>query len=97
MPQKRTTWQTIRIPRRTIEHHYGDDNLDDAGDDLIHALRIVSEHPNQYRYCFSFDATHTNPWHHALVFEIEDITDSVYERFIEMVGALGLIELPGTN
>ncbi|WP_165071008.1 hypothetical protein [Paludisphaera rhizosphaerae] len=93
----RYTWRAIRIPYRTIRRVYGSDNLDDAGDDLVYALRIVSEYPNQFRHRFSTDSSHDNPWYHELIFEIEGIPEPTYDRFVEEIAALGLLETPRTS
>ena len=87
------SWRGIRIPCRIIESVYGSGNFDDAGDELVAALRRVSGYPpDQYHCRFDFDSTHQNPWYHTLVFEIQDIPDAIYEQFISQVAALGLLE-----
>ena len=89
---ERPVWRSTSIPCLTIERVYGSGNFDDAGDDLVSALRIVSDYPDQYRSRFNFDSTHPNPWYHSMVFEIEGIPESTYERFVEQVAALGLAD-----
>jgi hypothetical protein len=37
-------WQTTRILCRTIERVYGSGNFDNAGDDIIYALRLISDY-----------------------------------------------------
>jgi len=80
----------IRIPLREIERIYGRDNLDNAGDDIVHAIREVSEWPDEYRYRFDFDRSHTNPWYHAMVVSIDDFPDSVRTEFFALLTELGL-------
>jgi hypothetical protein len=93
----RPEWRAIRIPIRSIEHVYGDGNLDDAGDDLVYALRLVSDYPDQFRYRFDLDSAHPNPWYHSMVLEVEGISDSAYARFLAKVAALGLAKASGSG
>lgn len=86
------SWQAVRIPFRLVEAVYGNDNEDNAGDDLIYALDELSEYPDQYDYRFADDATHPNPWYHAMIFEIEGVPDEIYKQLLEKIAALGLSE-----
>lgn len=98
MPRwQKPVWRTTRIPVRVVERIHGKGNFDDAADDLVHALRLVSDFPDQHRYRFEFDTTHPNPWYHTMIFKIEGISDSSYERFVDKVAALGLSEASGTT
>jgi hypothetical protein len=87
---KRPEWRAIYIPCRSVERVYGSGNFDDAGDDLSAILNLVCEYPEQYRCRFDFDCSHSNPWYHAMIFEIEGISDSTYEQPVGKVIALGL-------
>lgn len=80
----------IRIPLRVIERMYGRDNLDNAGDDIVHAIREVSKWPDQYKYRFDFDSTHVNPWYHAMVVSIDDFPDWILAKFMPLLAELGL-------
>lgn len=82
--------QVIRIPLRRIEQHYGKDNYDDSGDDLVNCLREVSDANPQYSFSWSTD--HPNPWYHTLDFTIERITESAYARLIKLLSTHGLTE-----
>lgn len=90
--------RSIRIPLRVIDRVYGSDNADVAGDDIVNALREVSDYPGQFRYRYEEDASHPNPWYHALVFTIETpaweppISDATYSRFLGLLAGLGLVE-----
>ncbi len=82
---------TIHIPLRVIKHKYGVGNLDVAGDDIVNALREVSDFPNQFKYRFDLDACNTNLWYHTLVFSIEAMPDSNYAHFMRRLIELGLV------
>jgi len=84
------SWRALRIPYRIFEGTY---DSDDLGDLLVAALREVSDYPDQYSYRFDEDHAHQNPWYHSIIFEIEDISDTVYEKFIKQVAALGFINI----
>lgn len=88
-----STWRTTRIPRRIINRLY-ETNADNAGDDIIESLQLVSDYPNQLRYRFDSDTSHPNPWYHEMIFEVDGISTTAYERFLERLTALGLIEKP---
>lgn len=101
MPNRKSAFRmkpvrrTARVPLRIIKRQYGsgrDSNADVAADDIYEALQLVSEYHGQYPYHFSFDDAHPNPWYHAMVFEIEGISDSAYEQFLEKLASLGLTE-----
>src|SRR5438094_9984717 len=78
-------WRSIRVPLRLVERAYGRDNHDNAGDDIVYALRQVSEWPDQFRYRFDFDSSHPNPWYHAMVFEVEGMPDTVYATLVGLL------------
>jgi len=84
------SWRALRIPYRIFEDTY---DSDDLGDLLIAALRDVSDYPGQYNCRFDEDHTHQNPWYHSIIFEIEGISDAMYEKFIEQVAALGFVRI----
>ncbi|GEP46031.1 hypothetical protein [Brevifollis gellanilyticus] len=84
-------WRATHIPCRIIERLYGN-NMDDAGDDVGEALQSVSGGQGPYRYRFSFDTSHVNPWYHVMVFEIENVPDSVHQEFLAKLRELGLLE-----
>ncbi len=84
-------WRSLWLRLGQIERVYGSGNFDDAGDDIVAALRQVSDYPNQHRYLFETDLSHPNPWYHVLIFENEGISDPVYGRFFEQVVGLSLI------
>ncbi len=86
----RLSRRVVRFPFRDIERVYGTDNADNAGDDIVFCLREVSEYINQFKYEFTHDNSHTNPWFHAMVFTIEGMSDSLYTRFLEQLAGLGL-------
>jgi len=85
-------WRSIRIPLRLVERVYGRDMVDVAGDDILHALRQVSDYPDQHKYRFEIDASHTNPWYHALVFNVENMSDTKYAIFTDLLAMRGLSE-----
>jgi len=84
--------QVVRIPLRHIDEHYGRDNHDNAGDDLVCCLRLATEKESELRYEFAFSIEHHNPWHHTMDFIIEKIEQSTYERLIELLVAFALTE-----
>lgn len=84
-------WRSIRVPIRVVERVYGRDNHDNAGDDMVYALRQVSEWPDQYPYRFAYDTAHPNSWYHAMVFEVDGVPLPVLERLIELLVIQGLI------
>ena len=88
-----STSRKTRIPHRIINQLYGT-NSDTAGDDIIESLQLVSEYPNQHRYRFDSDLSHPNPWYHEMIFEIDGISTTAYERFLERLTSLGLAEKP---
>ena len=85
-----SNWRSYRIPTRLIEEVYGRGNFDDAGEDIVDALREVSEFADQYSYRFEFDSTHVNPWYHFMVFAIDGIPDLVHGQFIARLAELGI-------
>lgn len=87
-----STWRATRIPYRIIESRYGT-NTDNASDDIYEALQLVSEYHGQYKYRFSLETNHPNPWFHSLVFEIENIPDSTYTEFLQKLISKGLIDV----
>ena len=84
--------QVIRIPLRLVDAAYGPDNHDNAGDDVIFCLHSASEYPDQYRMDFSFDASHDNPWYHAMVYTIHGISEPHYNRLVELLADHKLME-----
>lgn len=90
MTWQRPQWRSVRIPLRVIESVYGRGNFDDAGDDIIHAVRTVSAYPDQFRCKFGNDLSHPNPWYHAMTCEIEDIPAPEFERFVARLTDLGI-------
>ena len=90
---RRPEWRALRVSCAVIERMYGRGNFDDAGDDIVEALRCVSDYPGQYRHRFDLDSSHPNPWFHALVFEVEGIADVAYRRLVGRVHELGLGEV----
>ncbi|GAB5406147.1 MAG: hypothetical protein Aurels2KO_43780 [Aureliella sp.] len=86
------TSQVVRIPLRLVDSAYGYDNHDNAGDDVVYCLRTASDYPDQYRMDFAFDTAHDNPWYHAMVYTIHGITESHYDRFVELLADHKLLE-----
>jgi hypothetical protein len=84
--------RAIRIPLHTIQARYGQDNFDDAGEDLVEALGQVSNFPHQFRCRFEFDTSHPNPWYHAMLFQVKGIPDLAYRQLVEHVRSLGLLD-----
>jgi len=74
-----------------VEHIYGRGNFDDAGEDIADAIRQVSTWPDQYGCRFEFDSSHPNPWYHAMVVEVEGMSDPEYAKFAELLASLGLL------
>lgn len=93
---EKPAWRATRIPSRIIKRLYGSGNFDSAEEDIFEALNLVSEYANQYRCRIDIDSTHPNPWYHAMVFEIEGISDSAYEKFVKKLVDLRLLETPGS-
>ncbi|QQQ01927.1 hypothetical protein [Lysobacter enzymogenes] len=67
----------FRLPIRLIRERFGGDNFDDAGDWVDDWLRDRGE--RRYRIEYSFDAEHVNPWFHAMVMQIDGLSDAVGE------------------
>ena len=82
--------QIVRIPLRLVESAYGNDNYDNAGDDVAYCLCLASDF--QYQMNFEFDFSHANPWYHAMVYTIHGITESHYNRFMELLADHKLVE-----
>jgi hypothetical protein len=76
---------------RVVERAYGRDNNDNAGDDMVYALRRVSEWPDQFRYRFSYDTEHPNPWYHTMVFEVEGVPNLAFARLVVLLVEHGLV------
>lgn len=89
--RRKLRWRSIRVPLRVVERAYGRDHHDNAGDDMVNALSRVSEWSNQYRYRFVFDTAHSNPWFHAMVFEVEGVPDTVFTRLLDLLAEHGLV------
>jgi hypothetical protein len=89
---KRPDWRKICIRYSTIEDCYGSGNFDDAGDDIVAALKSLSDYPEQYSCRFGQDCSHDNPWYHVMVFEVEGISEDHYQQLIQRMTALGLKE-----
>jgi hypothetical protein len=93
--QGHTPWRSFRIPLRVVDRVYGRDNADNAGDDMVSALRQVSD--ARHRYRFHIDTGHSNPWYHALVFEVEALPESSCVSLAELLAGLGLVEPPDST
>lgn len=83
-------WRSIHVPVRLVERQFGRGNFDDAGDELVSALCYMSAWPDQFRYRFSFNTANPNPWYHAMVFEVEGLTDPEYAQLTQLVAERGL-------
>lgn len=84
--------QVVSIPLRMIDQQYGSDNYDNAGDDVVHCLRRVSDTSAVLEYSFSFCAQHPNPWYHTMDVVIDGISEPVYSRLIDLLAEHGLSE-----
>jgi hypothetical protein len=85
-------WRSIRVPLRLVERAYGRDNVDNAADDIVAALRQVSDSSDQFPYRFGIDTSHPNPWYHAMIFDVEGMPEPAYARFVELLAELRLVE-----
>ena len=84
--------QSIQIPFRLIDKHYGRDNMDNAGDDVANLLVELSGHAEQFRYAFDFDTRHENSYFHAMIFTVFDAPDSIMGKLKNGLTELGLID-----
>lgn len=89
-PRPTAESRSIRVPLRQIEDKFGRGNDDDAADEIIYALRRASAQPGQFRYRINYDLSHSNPWFHAMIFEVEGVPDHEYGKFIELLAGIGL-------
>ena len=81
---------TIQVRLQLIELQYGEDNLDNAGDDLVNCLTAVSDYPNQYQYRFEFDRSHPNDYYHTMNFVVLGIDEETVIRLKKQIQTLGL-------
>ena len=86
------TSQSIRIPLRIVDAVHGRGNHDDAGDVMIYCLRTICDSHDQYETDFAIDTSHDNPWYHAMVYTIHDITGTHYNQFIQLLSTHKLVE-----
>ncbi|MEM7456346.1 MAG: hypothetical protein AAF456_18515 [Planctomycetota bacterium] len=80
----------VRIPLRRVDAVYGADNRDNAADDVVYCLRCVSGFLDQYQMEIRVDTSQDNPWYHAMVCRIDDISDSHFARFLKRLAELKL-------
>ncbi|QBH98036.1 hypothetical protein EKN56_17535 [Limnobaculum zhutongyuii] len=84
-------WRTIRISLSQIERIYGHGNFDDAGDDLVCALREVSGVTDvEHRCQVDIDSSHVNPWFHAFIFKVADLSEKEFNMLIVRIQMLAL-------
>ncbi|MGL5389548.1 MAG: hypothetical protein ACRDCA_27480 [Serratia sp. (in: enterobacteria)] len=84
-------WRTIRISLLQIEGVYGHGNFDDAGDDLVYALREVCAAIDVGQRCqVDIDSSHNNPWFHAFIFKVADLSAEEYAMLISRIRVLEL-------
>ena len=83
---------TVRVRLQVIERCYGRDNLDNAGDDLVHCLAIVSHSPNQYQWSFEYDSSHPNCYYHTLNFVVRGMDEETADNLKNQIRNIGLLE-----